>query len=281
MVFQSYALYPHMTVGENMGFSLRLANVPKAEREAEIARVGELLGLGDYLDRYPRHLSGGQRQRVAMGRAIVRDPKVFLFDEPLSNLDAKLRAQMRAEIKAMHRRLGTTTIYVTHDQTEAMTMADVIVVLRAGRIEQIGAPLDLYRAPANAFVAGFIGTPAMNLLAGRIGDGEIVLDGGARIAVPAPLAVPTGQAIRLGIRPKHIATPEDGHESLDLVIEDVEPTGEEVEIRGLLSGQPLTAVLPASDARPGDRLRIAVPTECAFVFDAATGSRLWPEAAAA
>src|SRR5216683_8043444 len=164
MVFQNYALYPHMTVAANMGFSMRLRGAPKPEIEERVQRAADILGLGPYLDRFPRQLSGGQRQRVAMGRAIVRDPQVFLFDEPLSNLDAKLRVQMRTEIKALHQRLRTTSVYVTHDQVEAMTMADRIVVMHDGRVEQIGGPLDLYDNPANLFVAGFIGSPAMNFL---------------------------------------------------------------------------------------------------------------------
>src|SRR5579863_2361379 len=168
MVFQNYALYPHKTVAENMSFALKLRHTPKAEIEARVRRAAEILDVGKLLDRYPRQLSGGQRQRVAMGRAIVRDPQVFLFDEPLSNLDAKLRVQMRAEIKELHQRLKTTTIYVTHDQIEAMTMADKIVVMNGGNVEQIGAPLELYDHPNNLFVAGFIGSPAMNFLKGKI-----------------------------------------------------------------------------------------------------------------
>src|SRR5438477_418051 len=164
MVFQNYALYPHMTVAANMGFSMRLRGAPKSEIDARVARAAEILGLTPYLERFPRQLSGGQRQRVAMGRAIVRDPQVFLFDEPLSNLDAKLRVQMRTEIKALHQRLRTTSVYVTHDQVEAMTMADRIVVMHDGRVEQIGTPLELYDAPTNLFVAGFIGSPAMNFI---------------------------------------------------------------------------------------------------------------------
>src|SRR5499426_3526092 len=168
MVFQNYALYPHMTVAANMGFSLKLRGAPKAEIDARVKRAAEILGLTPLLERYPRQLSGGQRQRVAMGRAIVRDPQVFLFDEPLSNLDAKLRVQMRTEIKELHQRLKTTTIYVTHDQIEAMTMADKIVVMHDGRVEQIGAPLELYDRPDNLFVAGFIGSPTMNVLTGTL-----------------------------------------------------------------------------------------------------------------
>src|SRR5512141_2041660 len=174
MVFQSYALYPHMTVRDNMGFSLRLRKADKGEIDSRVAKAANILNLDPYLERFPRELSGGQRQRVAMGRAIVRDPKVFLFDEPLSNLDAKLRVAMRAEIKALHQRLKTTTVYVTHDQIEAMTMADRIVVMHDGIVEQIGAPLELYDRPANLFVAGFIGSPAMNMLEGKM-DGESVI----------------------------------------------------------------------------------------------------------
>ena len=168
MVFQNYALYPHKTVGANMGFPLKMARMDKAEIESRVNRAADILGLKPYLDRFPRALSGGQRQRVAMGRAIVRDPQVFLFDEPLSNLDAKLRVQMRSEIRELHQRLGTTTVYVTHDQIEAMTMADRIVVMRDGRISQVGAPLELYDRPINTFVAGFIGSPSMNLIAGEV-----------------------------------------------------------------------------------------------------------------
>ena len=181
MVFQTYALYPHMTVAQNMGFSLRLANAPKAKIDESVRRAADILALTPLLERTPRQLSGGQRQRVAMGRAIVRDPKVFLFDEPLSNLDAKLRVQMRAEIKALHRRLKTTMVYVTHDQVEAMTMADRIVVMNGGIVEQVGAPLDLYDQPANLFVAGFIGSPAMNLIDGKI-NGTTMKLCSARIA---------------------------------------------------------------------------------------------------
>ena len=191
MVFQNYALYPHMTVRDNMAFALSLAKAPKDVIDRQVARAAQILGLAQYLDRYPRQLSGGQRQRVAMGRAIVRDPQVFLFDEPLSNLDAKLRVQMRAEIKELHQRLTTTTVYVTHDQIEAMTMADKIVVMNNGHVEQIGAPLDLYDRPRNMFVAGFIGSPAMNFLEGRI-DGGGVPGGGWGGAAAAAIAESRG-----------------------------------------------------------------------------------------
>src|SRR5262252_292117 len=184
MVFQNYALYPHMTVFDNMAFSLRLAGRPREEMREKVAAAAKILGLTDFLDRYPRQLSGGQRQRVAMGRAIVRQPQVFLFDEPLSNLDAKLRVAMRTEIKELHQRLTTTAVYVTHDQIEAMTMADKIVVMNAGNVEQIGAPLELYDRPANLFVAGFIGSPAMNFLKGKIEDGAFKAEGGESLPLP-------------------------------------------------------------------------------------------------
>ncbi len=183
MVFQSYALYPHKTVRDNMAFSLKLRGLDRQAIEERVRKATAILDLAPYLDRYPRQLSGGQRQRVAMGRAIVRDPQVFLFDEPLSNLDAKLRVQMRTEIKELHQRLKTTTIYVTHDQVEAMTMADKIVVMQAGRIEQVGAPLDLFDKPANRFVAGFIGSPSMNLLKGVVGAGDLQIDEKKKVAL--------------------------------------------------------------------------------------------------
>ncbi len=208
MVFQNYALYPHMTVGQNMAFSLTLAKKPQDEIDAKVARAADILALGSLLDRYPRQLSGGQRQRVAMGRAIVRDPQVFLFDEPLSNLDAKLRVAMRSEIKELHQRLKTTSIYVTHDQIEAMTMGDQIVVMRDGRIEQTGSPLVLYDMPANQFVAGFIGSPAMNFLPGKlVVDGQqcqVELQDGLRLPLPRPLAGQNGQPVIFGTRPDHL-----------------------------------------------------------------------------
>ncbi len=207
MVFQSYALYPHMTVRDNMGFALRLAGVPKAERNRKVGEAARILQLEPYLDRRPKDLSGGQRQRVAIGRAIVRQPKVFLFDEPLSNLDAALRGQTRIELLRLHEDLQATMIYVTHDQVEAMTMADKIVVLQAGRVEQVGSPLDLYHQPANLFVAGFIGSPRMNLLPATVAEAEgghvvVATRSGARVAVPASGAIRPGDAVTLGIRPE-------------------------------------------------------------------------------
>src|SRR5829696_9872035 len=203
MVFQNYALYPHMTVGKNMAFSLMLAKQDQATISSKVGRAAEILALTPLLDRYPRQLSGGQRQRVAMGRAIVRDPQVFLFDEPLSNLDAKLRVAMRTEIKELHQRLRTTTVYVTHDQIEAMTMADKIVVMHDGIVEQIGAPLELYDRPDNLFVAGFIGSPAMNFIKGRIANGGFVGEGGLRLPLRSAPAASDGQPAIYGIRPEH------------------------------------------------------------------------------
>src|SRR6516165_8832367 len=207
MVFQNYALYPHMTVAANMAFSMKLRGAPKSEIDERVNRAAAILGLSQLLERFPRQLSGGQRQRVAMGRAIVRDPQVFLFDEPLSNLDAKLRVQMRTEIKELHQRLKTTSIYVTHDQIEAMTMADKIVVMRDGVVEQIGAPLELYDKPQNLFVAGFIGSPAMNMVPGTArvngGEGYVEFGGGARLAMPRRASAADGQSVLYGIRPEH------------------------------------------------------------------------------
>src|SRR5579884_3283192 len=227
MVFQNYALYPHMTVAQNMAFSLKLRGASQAEIDERVKRAAEILGLGPYLARYPRQLSGGQRQRVAMGRAIVRNPQVFLFDEPLSNLDAKLRVQMRTEIKELHQRLKTTTIYVTHDQIEAMTMADRIVVMHGGIVEQIGAPLELYDQPTNLFVAGFIGSPAMNMLPGRIEADGFHAEAGGLWPLPGGMNAATGRRAVYGIRPEHFRLAEDG---LPAVVHVVEPTGSETQV---------------------------------------------------
>ena len=267
MVFQNYALYPHMTVAQNMGFSLRVNRKPKAEIEGHVARASGILGLDALLERFPRQLSGGQRQRVAMGRAIVRNPVLFLFDEPLSNLDAKLRVQMRAEIKDLHQRLGTTTIYVTHDQVEAMTMADQIVVMRDGHIEQMGTPLDLYDLPRNQFVAGFIGSPSMNFLTGSLMAGGFRLTDGPLF--PAP-AVP-GAAVTCGVRPEHLRR-DDGGIEIQAVV--VEPTGSETQIVARIGGQALVAVFRERLAiRPGDTLRVTVDPALVHLFDA-TGLRI-------
>ena len=273
MVFQNYALYPHMKVRDNMAFSLKLARRPQAEIDARVSEAAGILGLAPYLDRFPRQLSGGQRQRVAMGRAIVRNPQVFLFDEPLSNLDAKLRVQMRAEIKELHQRLRTTSVYVTHDQIEAMTMADRIVVMHDGIVEQIGAPLELYDRPANVFVATFIGSPAMNLLAGRIGPdrASVVLDGDAVVATGPSTGEP-GQPVTVGIRPEHLTLDGSGIPSEVIVIE---PTGAETQVMARCGGGNISAVFrERHDFRPGSRLMLTPMPGQAHIFDAASGKRL-------
>jgi len=277
MVFQNYALYPHMTVRDNMSFALKLAKQPRAEVEGRVARAAEILGLASYLDRYPRQLSGGQRQRVAMGRAIVRDPQVFLFDEPLSNLDAKLRVAMRTEIKELHQRLKTTSIYVTHDQIEAMTMADRIVVMRDGCVEQIGDPLELYDTPANIFVAGFIGSPAMNLVPGTArvnGTGPgVEFEGGLRLPLPHVAQASDGQAVLYGMRPEHCAPSDAAGLPAEVVV--VEPTGADTQLFCRFNGQDISSLVRERvSCRPGDRIRLAPDPARVHVFDAATGARL-------
>ena len=272
MVFQNYALYPHMTVAENMGFSLRLRKAPKAEIDARVNRAAQILGLTQLLERYPRQLSGGQRQRVAMGRAIVRDPQVFLFDEPLSNLDAKLRVQMRTEIKELHQRLRTTTVYVTHDQIEAMTMADKIVVMHDGNVEQIGAPLDLYDRPENLFVAGFIGSPAMNMLHGRIEGGDFVTDEGVRLPFAAAPPGSEGRRAIYGIRPEHFRLDPDG---IETTVSVVEPTGSETLVFVQAGGREVTCLFRERiQARHGDVLRVSPDPALVHLFDEGTGRRL-------
>jgi len=276
MVFQNYALYPHMTVAQNMAFSMMLKNAPKAESDRRVQRAAEILGLVPLLDRYPRQLSGGQRQRVAMGRAIVRDPQVFLFDEPLSNLDAKLRVQMRAEIKELHQRLKTTTIYVTHDQIEAMTMADKIVVMHDGLVEQIGKPLELYDRPDNLFVAGFIGSPAMNLLRGRLaGNGAPRFEGAGGISVPLPpiAGVADGQPIVIGLRPEHLRHSDTG---IEVTVAVVEPTGSEVQLIGRTAGgEDIVANFRDRQLfEPGVRIRLSAQPDLIHIFNGETGKRL-------
>ncbi|MDB5873422.1 MAG: carbohydrate transporter ATP-binding protein family [Ramlibacter sp.] len=277
MVFQNYALYPHMTVRENMAFALQMAKQDKATIETKVARAAEILALGALLDRYPRQLSGGQRQRVAMGRAIVRDPQVFLFDEPLSNLDAKLRVAMRAEIKELHMRLKTTSIYVTHDQIEAMTMGDQIVVMRDGRIEQTGSPLELYDHPANQFVAGFIGSPAMNFLPGtlrRAGpDAFVELKDGTRLQAPQRAAGADGQTIVYGTRPEHLALADSGGIPAHVVV--MEPTGMDTFVACRHEGIDLSAVFrERHDFAPGSTIHLVPDLQRAHLFDAGTGQRL-------
>jgi len=279
MVFQSYALYPHMTVRDNMGFSLRLRKADAGEIQARVAKAAHILNLEPYLERFPRELSGGQRQRVAMGRAIVRDPKVFLFDEPLSNLDAKLRVAMRAEIKALHQRLKTTTVYVTHDQIEAMTMADRIVVMHDGIVEQIGAPLELYDRPDNLFVAQFIGSPAMNVVEGSVRrvNGTAQVDAAGGVSWPVGrVAGADGQKVHFGVRPEHleIADPgADGTVAGEIIV--VEPTGAETELLIEAGEAQLTLVTHGRlDVNPGDRVGLRVHAGTAHLFDQATGRRI-------
>ena len=269
MVFQSYALYPHMTVAENMAFSLKLKGVSQAEQKKRVGDAAASLGLTPLLDRYPRQLSGGQRQRVAMGRAIVRDPQVFLFDEPLSNLDAKLRVQMRAEIKELHQRLKTTTIYVTHDQIEAMTMADKIVVMHDGIVEQIGAPLELYDRPANRFVAGFIGSPAMNFLDGRLEEGGLVLPSGTVLPLDARPSVPTGTKIALGIRPEHLQiAPAGTPGSIPATVSVIEPTGADTTLIVKAEGGSLTVLLrERCTLSAGEAVALKPVAQQAHLFD--------------
>jgi multiple sugar transport system ATP-binding protein len=278
MVFQNYALYPHMTVAENMAFSLTLAGASKADKTREVERAADILGLKPLLSRYPRALSGGQRQRVAMGRSIVRNPKVFLFDEPLSNLDAKLRVAMRAEIKALHHRLKTTTVYVTHDQVEAMTMADTIVVMQDGHVEQIGSPLDLYDEPDNAFVATFIGSPSMNLIEGTIGQGpdgpHVLTRSGVRLPLPQSCQVPERTPVFYGIRPEHLTLVEASNGiAAEIVV--VEPTGSETQVVLLLGGEHIDGVFRERIANcPGEQLHVRPVLESVRLFERDSGRRI-------
>jgi len=275
MVFQNYALYPHMKVFDNMAFSMKLAGRSTEEMRQRVDKAAEILGLRDYLDRYPRQLSGGQRQRVAMGRAIVRDPQVFLFDEPLSNLDAKLRVQMRTEIKELHQRLKTTSIYVTHDQIEAMTMADTIVVMNGGRVEQIGTPLDLYDEPANLFVAGFIGSPAMNFLPGRIVAGAsgrgVQIAEGCVIPVPGN-GGPRDREVILGVRPEHFNI---GESCVQVQVIVVEPTGADTQVFCKLAGHDVSAISRERHTfRPGDTISLKPFEGKTYLFDPDSGARI-------
>ena len=273
MVFQSYALYPHMTVAENIGYGMKVRRVPKAEREAAVLNAAQILGLEPLLDRKPRALSGGQRQRVAIGRAIVRDPDVFLFDEPLSNLDAKLRIEMRAEIKALHRRLKRTIVYVTHDQVEAMTLADRVVIMNGGRIEQAADPITLYERPANRFVAGFIGAPSMNFLPAEVVGGALRLAGGATF--PLPRADLRDGSITLGIRPENTAEALPGAPFATLTVRTVEPLGPHTLALGEIAGAPVTVQLEAhARPEPGATVAVAFDMNKMHAFDAETGAAL-------
>jgi sn-glycerol 3-phosphate transport system ATP-binding protein len=274
MVFQNYALYPHMTVFDNMAYGLKIRRVARDEIARRVRKAAEILELSDdQLDRKPRQLSGGQRQRVAMGRAIVREPAAFLFDEPLSNLDAKLRVQMRLEIKRLQRSLGTTSLYVTHDQIEAMTMGDRLVVMNEGRAEQIGAPMAIYDRPATIFVAGFIGSPAMNLLDGTVRGGRLSLDGGAALKLPGK--VPEGPVLA-GIRPEHLALAEGAPADLEIVAEAIEPLGADTLVHGRLEGgHDLTVRLSGTPKlAEGDRMPLKVDPARLHLFDPGTGARI-------
>ena len=272
MVFQNYALYPHMTVYDNMAFSLTLAKAPKAVMDEEVGRAAKILGLEQLLHRFPRQLSGGQRQRVAMGRAIVRNPQVFLFDEPLSNLDAKLRVQMRSEIKELHQRLKVTTVYVTHDQIEAMTMADKIVVMNNGNIEQAGPPLELYDRPANLFVAGFIGSPAMNMLKGTVSNGALRTDDGTNWPLPPNGARPKDGPAIYGVRPEHLRIDSAG---IPATVQVVEPTGSETQVLMKVGDQSMIgAFRERVSAKPGEILPVRPDPALVHLFDQQSGQRL-------
>jgi multiple sugar transport system ATP-binding protein len=278
MVFQNYALYPHMSVAGNMGFSLKLRGERPDVIDRKVREAAAILSLEPFLDRLPRQLSGGQRQRVAMGRAIVRAPQVFLFDEPLSNLDAGLRAQMRVEIRELQQRLKTTTTYVTHDQIEAMTMADTIVVLRDGVVQQAGAPLEVYDRPANLFVAGFIGSPAMNILEAEVQGDEmrpvLQLGGGRHLPLPQGFELARGRRVHAGVRPEHLALAETGLDANVLVIE---PTGAATHVTARLGGQSVVVVTrDRVRVERGNRVRLAIRPESIHLFDRETGQRLPP-----
>jgi multiple sugar transport system ATP-binding protein len=277
MVFQSYALFPHMNVRKNIGFGPKIRRETAVSIDAKVGKAAETLNLHDYLDRVPRQLSGGQRQRVAMGRTIVREPDLFLFDEPLSNLDAKLRVQMRTELKALHQQLKTTMVYVTHDQIEAMTMADRIVVMNGGRIEQSGSPLELYDKPVNKFVAGFLGSPAMTFIPGILerGDGapRVRTDDGTLIHVSDTTAA-AGQPVEIGIRPEHYRLAADGN-GFAYHVEVVEPTGSETHLFGKISGVGIRCVFRERLApEPGTQLSLTIDPAKVHVFDAKTGNRI-------
>ena len=281
MVFQNYALYPHMTVFDNMAFSMTLAKAPKALMEQEVGRAAKILGLEELLQRFPRQLSGGQRQRVAMGRAIVRNPQVFLFDEPLSNLDAKLRVQMRLEIKRLQRELSVTSIYVTHDQVEAMTLADRLIVMNGGVAEQIGTPMDVYDKPATTFVAGFIGSPAMNFMSGKVADSRQSIDltstGAAKVNLPlnGPTSAAPGTPVSVGIRPEHMLPYANG--PLELDIELAEPLGADTLLHGKVGAmrELMTIRLPGHVlAKPGDKRRFNIDAKNLHLFEQQSGKRI-------
>ena len=274
MVFQNYALYPHMSVYDNMAYGLKIRGLAKADIEARVKRAAGILELAPLLERKPRQLSGGQRQRVAMGRAIVREPAVFLFDEPLSNLDAKLRVQMRFEIQKLHRRLGTTSMYVTHDQVEAMTLAQRMIVMNAGRAEQIGTPMEVYENPTTVFVAGFIGSPAMNFLEGKSdGNGRVALDGGGSVPIAAKLAAE--RELTVGIRPEHLTPCKPSEANLVGSVEVVEALGADTLVHVSVAGRTAIARLPnGTSAEIGEPIALAATRDRIYLFDAGTGARV-------
>ena len=278
MVFQNYALYPHMTIRGNISLNLKISGLPKDEIEKRTRAAADLLNIAEYLDRYPGQLSGGQKQRAAMGRAIVRDPAVFLFDEPLSNLDAKLRVQMRGEIKAFHGKVKTTSLYVTHDQIEAMTLADRAVVINEGRIEQIGAPIELYARPQNLFVAGFIGSPAMNFYEGRVvqaanGDRAAVF-GDERLRLPPNLDVSEDEKVIVGVRPERFSISSD-ESDIAAIVDHVEPTGPQTQLAvRCLGKESLIIVNDYVQVKSGEQIRLRVPADKLHVFDAKSGQRV-------
>jgi sn-glycerol 3-phosphate transport system ATP-binding protein len=273
MVFQNYALYPHFSVAENIGYALKVAGIPKAERLIRISEVAKSVGLEEYLDRKPGQLSGGQRQRVAMARAMIRQPKVFLFDEPLSNLDAKLRVQMRLEIRKLHQRLGVTSVFVTHDQVEAMTLADQIVVMNAGKIEQIGTPSEIYERPETLFVAGFIGSPPMNLLEAQVvGQGEVEV-GNVVIQTPTLSGINSGASVIVGLRPEHLEVGNSGAHVLHA--EFVEKLGAIQLVHGTFAGKDFILQCPATEiVKPGQKLRFDIPSNTVHAFEPKSGARI-------
>jgi sn-glycerol 3-phosphate transport system ATP-binding protein len=277
MVFQNYALYPHMSVYENMSYGLRIRRMPPAEINERVQRAAKILELTSYLDRKPRELSGGQRQRVAMGRAIVREPAAFLFDEPLSNLDAKLRVQMRLEIQKLHRQLRTTSVFVTHDQVEAMTLADRMIVMNAGIVEQIGRPIEVYDNPASIFVAGFIGSPSMNFLPGkRVGE-TVDVGGGVSVPLPAELRGAAPEAVTVGARPEHFVAGESGGPVFRFKVETVEALGADSLVHGAFGGGTVVARVDGHlTPEPGTALTFCVMPGKLYFFDTATGKRLLP-----
>ena len=279
MVFQNYALYPHMSVYDNMSYGLRIRGMPREEIRKRVERAAKILELGALLERKPRELSGGQRQRVAMGRAIVREPAAFLFDEPLSNLDAKLRVQMRLEIQKLHRELRTTSIFVTHDQVEAMTLADRMIVMNAGVVEQVGRPIDVYDDPASLFVAGFIGSPAMNFLPGERAAGDVALPGGLRVPLPAELRASAPAAITVGVRPEHLTPSTSEGPEFRFEVETVEALGADSLVHGRLGDSAIVARVDAhARPQPGTTLAFAAKPGRLYFFDSASGKRLRPAA---